>query len=855
MVKRGWVPLRRPGQPEPDLSDMPRYLTTDEIAVIASNIPQAFTKDQYSALVIRGGLMKALEWSLSRVELSPSMIPKFINILIGFYKSSLISPGSAVGMAATEAIAAILTQATLNTFHYSGSSQTIGGSVAGARDVIQATATPKNPVCIVHFANKNRSFEEVLNERQRISGTTIADCIYKDPHRNYRIGRVIDIPKLWWEDSARALLQPSFRGYQPQMKLRLFFNPVELYKQKITLAMIAKILQSEHPPSVVILYGPTSEGVMDIYPTADIDKDIDSILGMSVQPQQIAVFEQLFLSAIVYPELEKLKIKGITGMGELIPVKMPVWSMVLYEVPLTYEVLQTDARDTRYADLIDRGGWLLYLNKSNIRKTGVTPKQVAQLCALADMVVHKVDEQYIIIELTGPSHQLEDGTVVVEHDQMFYELANITDVAGIDMVELGAAKRLATGLVQWEYHGKKIISEPNQLTLMNGSYYRNVNDLIRHINGERYIPVLEGVKITPFTPSKFLTWKLSLDKEIYDRDIQDRNAEIRVAAAALTDEDQKRYMLRMPVNLPLSPLKKRSEYVYAIVKGENLGPILGLSGIDRRRSTCTNMHVLRKLFGIENTYTYIVRAIHNVIASSGNYIHPTHIKLIAELMCSRGTPLGLSFTAVGRLNFGHMTGSTIAKAGQVFSRSAIHAREETVANTSAAISMGTLINIGTGYTDVVQKVTIDGKSESLINDEITVRFKDSLEEQERNGRATIAAATGLDDNILDDLRDVMSQLDLAERETTTEENGPVDENLGVRTGQIPVGQVQPPMVVGPSGAPEPVELVLPIPGLPDISGLTIDRILTAQNIQRQMELASLDPTGLFDLESEDQLSQ
>lgn len=859
-----WIAVNK-GNGLPDTADMPRHLTVPEINIIASNLPQAFTKDVTSAVVIRQGLMKALAWSLSRVMISPSMIPKFVNIMIYFYRNSLIQPGTAVGMAATEAIAAILTQATLNTFHYSGSSQSIGGSVSGARDIIQATETPKNPVTMVHFVNKHRTFAEVLDERKRITGTSIADCINKDPARDYRVGKVEDIPRLWWEGPARALLRPNFRGYQPQMQLRLYFNPTVLYKHGITLSMIAKVLQNEHPPSVVILYGPTSEGIMDIYPTGDIDKDIHNILKMAVNPHEIAVFEELFLNTIVYPELTKLKVKGITGMGDLLPVKMPVWSMVLYEVALSKEILQAEANDLTYQSLIGQAAWLLYFNQSNMRKTGLTPGHVAELCTLAKMSVLKIHDDYLIVQLPLDCYQLTDNTVVTLSNGALWESVTIKQVLDTSMVEVSDAKLLPNGQVQWSYHGKKIISNPDQLVLFEGQYYRPVAAEL--VDGKLSIKVEYGIKGQPITPSKFLLWKLSIDKEIYDQQVQTRNEEIAMQSRnPQLSPENKQLLLRMPVQVPVSQLKARSEYVYAIVQGENLGPILALSGVDRRRTTCTNMHVLRKIFGIENCRAYIVRAIHGVITSSGSYIHPTHINLIAELMCSRGIPMGLSFTAVGRLNFGHITGSTIAKASQILIRSAIHGREESVSNTSAAISMGALINIGTGYTDVAQQVTIGGKRKVLINDEITAKFKDTDEEKYRN-IGTVSQEGTLDDDDLRGLQELNTTLDFTEegeKSVITYQMPfqilPADENdMGqLRNGNIAV-PIQPVQVVGITPGQgqaatqvQETPIIIPIPGLPDLSNLTIDRILTAQTINDQINMASLDPTGLMDLNLDDQ---
>jgi hypothetical protein len=851
MVK-AWVGVARNGQ-LPDPADAPRHLTDEEIRAVSSNVPQGYSADPVTAATIRKGLMDAVEWSLRRAMLCPSTVPMFTALMVEFYHHSLIHPGTAVAMAATEAIAAILTQATLNTFHFSGAVQSIGGSVSGIRDIIQATANPKNPVCLIHFMDKFRSFAEVLSERARITGNSIHSCLNLDPYENYRLAPVVDIPRLWWETVAWETQHREYRTmlYRPTMQLRLQFNPTLLYKQRITLAMIAKILQNEWPnPSVTVIYGPTNEGILDVYSTANISYDINKQFDMNINADEVPAFEELFLQAIVLPELERLVVKGISGLGELTPVKMPVWSMVMYEEELTHEILSENSNEY-YGPLVGHGGWLLYLNQANLRKTGLTPQHVADLCVLADMKVHKIHQKYLVIQVPEEIIQLKDSTLVTQINGRLYEGANIERFDDRTEVAIGPYQRTVAGIT-WTSHGRTIISNPEELNLRNNEYYRVVETVNYH--SKILIPLLPGITGKPIIPANLLNNRLTADKERHDQLVATRNMEVNVQAELLTDPAAKRYLIQMPVQVAPSELRRRSQYICAIVQGDNLGPLLALSGVDRRRTTCTNMHVLRKIFGNENARTYIVRAIHNIIASIGKYIHPTHINIIADLMCSRGTPMGMSFSAVGRLNSGHITGSSIAKAGKVLTTSAIHGAEEKVTNTSAAISMGTLINIGTGYTDVIQRVTIDGAPVTLINAEIAARFKDTDEEKVRNLQNPYNVSTGgVTEDDFSALLDVHAHnFDFGDEEEDANPNSVLYslEKTGEVQADITPIQVYPTEPIPGSSGAFVIDSIGGNGELPDLPVATLNRLLVGRNAQTTAALqvpARDDPTGLFNL--------
>src|SRR5690606_12018132 len=98
-----------------------------------------------------------------------------------------------------------------------------------------------------------------------------------------------------------------------------------LYAYKLTMENVVRVIEKDQP--VICVFSPMSVGIIDIYP---IEKEITSKL----KNMQIISYEKaplVFLSMIVIPALDKLKVSGITGIDQIFPVSSPVLQIVKEE--------------------------------------------------------------------------------------------------------------------------------------------------------------------------------------------------------------------------------------------------------------------------------------------------------------------------------------------------------------------------------------------------------------------------------------------------------------------------------------------------------------------------------------------
>lgn len=85
--------------------------------------------------------------------------------LIMMYGKSRVEPGTLVGSSAADSICAGVMQASMNTFHTSGSAQNIGNAISMINDIIFATSTRSLSYAIVFFENQH-TFAELYAKRR-----------------------------------------------------------------------------------------------------------------------------------------------------------------------------------------------------------------------------------------------------------------------------------------------------------------------------------------------------------------------------------------------------------------------------------------------------------------------------------------------------------------------------------------------------------------------------------------------------------------------------------------------------------------------------------------------------------------
>jgi hypothetical protein len=351
-------------------SDKPRKLTTDEIKDILKIIPNiksaADTVSEYNSKSLKQSLREQLE----EIEITPLGIQDLKDEIIRNFKHTEVTPGEMVGMSTASSAASKLTQMLLNSHRVSGTSKNISSGMDRINELINASQITKKPSATIYFKNQFLSFDDIIiQKRPEFTEITVKDIVIGIPE----IITTAEMEEPFWYSFYNTFYN---KKYNSNEMLRLILDVNLLYAYKLTMENVVRVIEKDQP--VICVFSPMSVGIIDIYP---IEKEITSKL----KNMQIISYEKaplVFLSMIVIPALDKLKVSGITGIDQIFPVSSPVLQIVKEESKIE-EV---------------ENGWFLILNPIRIRMTGITPEKMKKLCEVCGIEVLKVRPNYLVVK-------------------------------------------------------------------------------------------------------------------------------------------------------------------------------------------------------------------------------------------------------------------------------------------------------------------------------------------------------------------------------------------------------------------------------------------------------------------------
>ena len=606
-----------------------------------------------------------------------------------------------------------------DTFHSSGSAKSASFGIDAMRDIIFARKVPKNESSTIYFTDSTTTFEQALDARQYIVGSMVSDFV-----KDYDIDDPAVLQQYWWHAAAPLLLQKEVP--QSGKVLRLFLNVVNMYKHRVSIDHLAYILESEVPTSVVAIYGSIADGIIDLYPHPNFILTLEKRKYGNV-PREL--MELAYLETIVVPELKKIRVKGIAGITALYPVVSPVWRMVMQELKMSEDELnqllpQLSPGQRQIAQDNPGRVWSLFYNHSIMRKTGLVPGNLATLLVNAGVQIIGGGVDKLIVALSSDAYTNARGDAIVQYEDSYYTIIPADDLVTMDNV---LYQRISEDSLK-EEDGRLLLEVDSKI------YVEIDPDTVRYVDDWRYLrlPIEElltledgrtlqlvppEVKVKEIRPNEYVSLKVSADKKARRDEIK-RQTEENIKRARTLEGEAKRALIRATVYVERSLLLKSAEFIIAETDGNNLKELLALPGIDKRRTTCNNMHTITDTLGIEATRSFIVRALSNTISNTGSYVHPTNIMVIAEFVTSRGQPHGATFTGISRQPGGHLSLATLERAGTVFIQNAIHGRTEDIRNVSASIAVGARMSIGTGFFDIGQDITVQGVPKRVLNDDL-----------------------------------------------------------------------------------------------------------------------------------------
>jgi hypothetical protein len=290
---------------------------------------------------------------LSEMIITPLAINDFKLNFTQYFSISRVIPGTSVGMAASDAISAPLTQMTLNSFaNITGS--TVSYGLDYIKEILDALSNRKQLSMTIYFQNKYLSFEEVLAYKNSLVEVKIIELV-----NNYDILEYKELSSDYWYDIYNQIQPIKMASHG----LRLYLDVDKLYLYKLDMQTIINTIINESPSLVHIVPSPLFVGIIDIYPEESrihegfksMEKDINITNSNS---------NIIFLNNVIFINLDKMKIRGITGIKNYHVVESNVLSIVKTENKIN------DANSERYN---------IVLNKNLMITTGLRMERLIEL--------------------------------------------------------------------------------------------------------------------------------------------------------------------------------------------------------------------------------------------------------------------------------------------------------------------------------------------------------------------------------------------------------------------------------------------------------------------------------------------
>lgn len=729
-----------------DMADKPRLLTPDEINDVLDAVPPNTIPYPKDAEFIRRQIQEKIGQSLIKEEICPSGIPELKNQIVRQHKESLLERGTPIGFTSSEAIGAITTQATLNTFHSSGSKNDIGSDAI--KDLIFARTNITAPKAIIHFADKYMSVEDVIMMRSKLVAVYISFLMI-DKDKSYDVFRVNEHKFEWWYVTKQDVLGVS------NTFMRIYFDTKKLYGYQVTLRQIAEaLLRGEGNDELIkVVISPMNYGFIDIFPliikngkvieTIHKIKDQCSIkTTMTPLPKVFPkgklnklyseeyIIETTFLENTFRPTLSCIRLKGISGIKNLQPVKNDdITSIILSQTKIT-DISMVPEEYEKYIPL--ERLWLIRVSAAKVSNMGITIDNLTTLFEHAGIETLSISTSgyELIVKTPANSYKDKSGRQMLKNNNVF--LYPIRDFQNryIVLSDNRVARRITSDNLRYDDDEGKWVENID----IDINIYRNPDEVI---NTDKGMFVLVNV-----VQDKDMMYEVAdkLIKGTAQKPDEITKYAILEAEKEYDNKKKEDKSIRRPLIMRLA------EYVYAYsdldlsnntVSKNIMKELLALPYLDNRKTYCNSMHIIRAALGIEPARRYIQNALYNSIFGRGSYVNPQNICIIAEIMTNKGMCFGATFNGISRQPGGHLYISTVEKAGEVNISEAFAGRKEDLRNVSASIFVGSRMSVGTGSFNIGQRVIENGVERIAVNDELfTVlskddRYKDVMKEMEK----------------------------------------------------------------------------------------------------------------------------
>jgi hypothetical protein len=376
------------------VSSKPRPLTNKDIEYIESKVLKLSGLTGYIEETRNKEFREWLRRNLLGKPLTPDGIDDLVDTINMRTRRARIDPGTPLGLNVSESIGSTTTQMTLNTFKVIGHSLAAASGITALRELIYASPKRKGVETHIYF-KKRLSFVEAFRMRSSMVQVNVSDLIY-----DYNIINLDNFEEdSWYEPYLRL---SGYKGKKKKLPedseavLRLIFDQYKLFAYNVTLSEIVFTIENSNSSPLVCVQSPTRLGIVDVYP-------LDIMEGKEADRKYISsYYEQVtFLKDFIYGNLDKFKIKGITGIKFMAPVVLPLLSCISSE------------------SQVAEGIYKLQFNIPMMKERGITEDDFRKLFQIANKDIRKVKR--FNGNLSSVTIESDNGKSVLESLQNRYE--------------------------------------------------------------------------------------------------------------------------------------------------------------------------------------------------------------------------------------------------------------------------------------------------------------------------------------------------------------------------------------------------------------------------------------------------
>lgn len=618
--------------------DIPRLLTEKEIEEIVEVIPLTPATFEEISRDIRRQIMDTLKRQLSeyKIVVKDDTIQKMKDIILEKFYKSHVSAGESVGTNAAVSIGQPITQATLNTFHSTGSKNNVGDGVKFIERLFNlSNKGPKTAV--IHFKDKNRTKEEIYRLGRTLRGVNVTMLIKKKK----LMTKINEEDKLWYNDFHSIYNIDHSLEQDGSTFLRVYLNPFKCYKYEINIMdVVETIKKNNYVPgirdSVKCIASDSYTGIIDIYVSKDfvrretekfsqtlgkgriISNDIDELISIFLNNLMVQKFDDMYIKGI-------RNVQGFNVSEPLIMTQDSVFTDLEINNAKDLEKFSSPPFNLEMKDIDFL--WRIRISKYQVLFTGLNERKFVDLIEAAGM------------EIIENNFNDETPNFVVlmprERDVKFWNKDENKAMQKYKKLDNGQYKDLESGKISRFYGPKKLIQE-----------------------------------------------KLQFIEEMMFRDITNILVE---------NKD--------PVFPEIPPLYRYAYYYYAIIDdGDIISDLFNNKLIDPVYTYPDDVGRIYQLFGIEATRFYLASK-YNSIDDLAK-INPINIELLINFQTAYGVPLSVTSTGLAKQGSSILTSAAFQDSMTFLERGAAFGSTDHIIGISSSIMSGSRCRNGTGMVNI-----------------------------------------------------------------------------------------------------------------------------------------------------------